>query len=583
VTFGNAHSRSIGKMSDKLQQAITLIKSGDKQSGGRLLAEILKAEPRNETAWLWMSSLVDNDEQRRYCLEQVLTINPNNQLAKKGLAKLQQKQEIQPKPVESPKQPIQPPSVVQPETAEPPSPMSAPSPVLELTTEPIQRTESWSYSWSEVWFGALIQPSVKTFEGFAQDPKATSTRAYTWIFTSALVSALILILIQLVLLGSVDIVAPIVAVIVPVVAFAVSTGITYVIARALGGTGTYAQHAFAVAAYVAPLALISNVVSLIPYVNLLNYLLVVYGIVLQVIAIKAVHRFGWGKAIVPLSPFILIAIAVIAFLLLIGPVVGEVYSDIVEDISRLPSGCPPDCVEARLSGINLSGSDLLRGADLRKANLSGANLEEANLSEADLRGADLSDAELVGADLRGAKIEDTTRINSKWRLVWEIVNQGAEGRDLSGADLSGANLNGIDLRETNLNEVNLSGADLVGANLNGANLSGANLSEADLWMANLSGADLLKADLSGANLGLANLREADLGEADLGRADLGGADLGGVNLSGTDLSGAEYSFQTKWPDGFDPAHAGAIGEDPTPTPVIVVVTPTPSATPRRRQ
>lgn len=81
-----------GNVPNKLQQAITLIKSGDKQSGGSLLAEILKAEPRNETAWLWMSSIVANDEQRHYCLKQVLTINPNNQLAKKGLVKLQHKQ-----------------------------------------------------------------------------------------------------------------------------------------------------------------------------------------------------------------------------------------------------------------------------------------------------------------------------------------------------------------------------------------------------------------------------------------------------------------------------------------------------------
>jgi len=81
-----------GEVPNKLQQAITLIKSGDKQSGGSLLAEILKAEPRNETAWLWMSSIVANDEQRHYCLKQVLTINPNNQLAKKGLVKLQHKQ-----------------------------------------------------------------------------------------------------------------------------------------------------------------------------------------------------------------------------------------------------------------------------------------------------------------------------------------------------------------------------------------------------------------------------------------------------------------------------------------------------------
>jgi Tfp pilus assembly protein PilF len=76
-------------MSDKLQQAIALIRSGDKQNGGRLLAEVLKDDPQNEMAWLWMSGIVPKDEQRRHCLAQVLTINPNNQLAQKGLAQLQ--------------------------------------------------------------------------------------------------------------------------------------------------------------------------------------------------------------------------------------------------------------------------------------------------------------------------------------------------------------------------------------------------------------------------------------------------------------------------------------------------------------
>jgi hypothetical protein len=76
-------------MSDKLQQAIALIRSGDKQNGGRLLAEVLKDDPQNEMAWLWMSGIVSRDEQRRHCLTQVLAINPNNQLAQKGLAQLQ--------------------------------------------------------------------------------------------------------------------------------------------------------------------------------------------------------------------------------------------------------------------------------------------------------------------------------------------------------------------------------------------------------------------------------------------------------------------------------------------------------------
>lgn len=92
-------------MSDKLQQAIALIKSGDRQNGGRLLAEVLKAGPGNETAWLWMSGIVANDEQRLYCLEQVLKINPHHQLAKIGLARLQRNQKTQAGPTESDQQP----------------------------------------------------------------------------------------------------------------------------------------------------------------------------------------------------------------------------------------------------------------------------------------------------------------------------------------------------------------------------------------------------------------------------------------------------------------------------------------------
>ena len=44
------------------------------------------------------------------------------------------------------------------------------------------------------------------------------------------------------------------------------------------------------------------------------------------------------------------------------------------------------------------------------------------------------------ADLREIRVDDSTQMDGKWRLVWEIVNQGADGRDLRGADLRGANL-----------------------------------------------------------------------------------------------------------------------------------------------
>jgi len=81
-------------MSDKLNQAITTIKAGDKQTGRQLLIEILKAEPHNENAWLWMTQVVNKKEEKVKCLERVLKINPDNEMAQKGMARL--------RPVESP-------------------------------------------------------------------------------------------------------------------------------------------------------------------------------------------------------------------------------------------------------------------------------------------------------------------------------------------------------------------------------------------------------------------------------------------------------------------------------------------------
>jgi hypothetical protein len=72
---------------NKLQEAISLIKAGDRQTGQKLLTEVLNEDPRNETAWLWMSALVSG-EQRRFCLEKVLSINPNHPQAREQLAKL---------------------------------------------------------------------------------------------------------------------------------------------------------------------------------------------------------------------------------------------------------------------------------------------------------------------------------------------------------------------------------------------------------------------------------------------------------------------------------------------------------------
>jgi len=64
------------------------IKSGNKTEARTLLERALEIEEYNEDAWMWLSAAVDTPEEQRTCLENVLVINPENEQAQKGLAKL---------------------------------------------------------------------------------------------------------------------------------------------------------------------------------------------------------------------------------------------------------------------------------------------------------------------------------------------------------------------------------------------------------------------------------------------------------------------------------------------------------------
>lgn len=82
---GKAMTEEINQL---LKTAIQAAKAGERKKAHQLLLQIVEQDEKNEMAWLWLSGTVKTNEDRQICLENVLAINPDNEMAKKGLKKL---------------------------------------------------------------------------------------------------------------------------------------------------------------------------------------------------------------------------------------------------------------------------------------------------------------------------------------------------------------------------------------------------------------------------------------------------------------------------------------------------------------
>src|ERR671931_800919 len=69
-----------------LQQGIAAARAGRREEALALLMQVVEADERNEQAWLWLAGVIDDPEDMRTCLENVLDLNPGNVKAQQGLA-----------------------------------------------------------------------------------------------------------------------------------------------------------------------------------------------------------------------------------------------------------------------------------------------------------------------------------------------------------------------------------------------------------------------------------------------------------------------------------------------------------------
>jgi hypothetical protein len=233
---------------------------------------------------------------------------------------------------------------------------------------PSSSREPGSAGWLPVWIKAVTQPNEQTFIDITDHPDALPKTAYIWIFLAGTLSMIVSGIIQAILVATglggqsgfegagaavggsligMICISPFAGAL-SVLFFALGVAIIQWIAKLFGGTGSYDKLVYAMAAISVPVTLVSMLLvpfNAVPFLNICTGLLSIglsfYALFLQVTAVKAVNRFGWGQAagsvLLPgLTILIVCGCIVIGGLMLMGPMIGNVFSEINQSLQFAP-------------------------------------------------------------------------------------------------------------------------------------------------------------------------------------------------------------------------------------------------------
>ncbi len=82
-------------MSDpRLQEAVNVLRRGDRRQARRLLAQIVGDDPDNLIAWWYLAAVLEDVEQRIQCLRQVLRLRPDHEEARHILGLLERRRAL---------------------------------------------------------------------------------------------------------------------------------------------------------------------------------------------------------------------------------------------------------------------------------------------------------------------------------------------------------------------------------------------------------------------------------------------------------------------------------------------------------
>jgi len=204
-----------------------------------------------------------------------------------------------------------------------------------------------SFTWQEVWRMALTEPNEEAYTAILADPQASARRGYLWyglaytlVFaiqvtawsagwssafstrTSSFHPSAILFL-CLPFAGALA-----------VLLLIIGAGIQHIIARLLGGEGTFDHMVYALSAFQSPIVLVSTLIGLIPVVGCFGALIGLYGLALNVVAVKAVYKFELGRALLTVFWWIPVGcVCSFLFFCLGGPAIGNIFGNILTQMA----------------------------------------------------------------------------------------------------------------------------------------------------------------------------------------------------------------------------------------------------------
>ncbi len=217
---------------------------------------------------------------------------------------------------------------------------------------PVSASKPGPAGWIQTWIMAVTKPNEQTFIEISESPDSKIQTALIWAVIAGLISGAAVgigfVLQTLIQAGGssndMGMIAmmicgfPIALAIINPLALSLSTALFQWIAKLFGGVGSFEKLIYPLSAITLPMTIVSGIFSLlsnIPIVGIcisvLSFAISIYTIVLNIIAVKAVNRFDWGKAAgsVLIPSFVIgIFCGCIVFIgmMALAPIIGETFS-----------------------------------------------------------------------------------------------------------------------------------------------------------------------------------------------------------------------------------------------------------------